>query len=304
MCHDGPVTQTIDLDGIRIAHETHGDPRNPTLLLIMGLGSTRVSWDPDFIDAAVARGFFVIVFDNRDVGDSTWIDTPGLDVETAFTAALGGDRRAVPYTLTDMAADTAGLLDHLDRGPVHVLGISMGGMIAQQLAIDHPGRVATLTSIMSTTGDPTVGAPDPELLPLLTDARPTEREASIDHGVAVMEATFSPDHWDPIRARARAIREVDLGINPMGATRQLLAILASGSRSDALTNLRLPALVVHGAQDRLVHPSGGEATAAAIPGAHLLLIEDMAHDLPVAHWDRILDAVADLGRRIPASPET
>lgn len=299
MCHHGAVTETFDRDGIRIAYDTHGRPEDPTLLLIMGLGSSRKSWDPDFVDAAVARGFFVVVFDNRDVGDSTWIDTPDLDPATAFQAVLAGDRSAAFYQLTDMAADTAALIDHLGRGAVHVLGISMGGMIAQQLAIDHPETVASLTSIMSTTGAADVGAPAPDLLPVLMDQRPTEREASIDHGVAVMEATFSPDHWDPVRARARSIREVDAGINPLGSTRQLLAILASADRSEALATVSVPTLVVHGSQDRLVAPNGGEATAAAIPAAHLLLISDMAHDLPVAHWDRILDAVAHLGRTAP-----
>src|SRR5699024_9759344 len=152
--------------------------------MIMGLGSSRVSWNPDFITAAVERGFFVVTFDNRDVGDSTWVDTE--------------------YRLEDMVDDTAGLIDHLGRGPVHVLGISMGGMIAQTLAIHHPRIVLSLTSIMSTTGASDVGRPAPELMPLLTDPRPAEREASIEHGISVMKATWSPDHWDLEEARARA----------------------------------------------------------------------------------------------------
>lgn len=265
---------TPERDGIRIAYDTHGRPEDPILLLIMGLGSSRVAWEPDFVDAAVRRGFFVVTFDNRDVGESTRTDSP--------------------YRLRDMAADTAALIDHLDRGPVHALGISMGGMIAQQLAIDRPDAVRALTSIMSTTGDPTVGRPDRELFRLLTDERPTERDASIAHGVAVMEQTWSPDHWDPDRARARSTREVEAGINPDASRRQLDAILASGDRTEALRGLDVPTLVVHGRQDRLVAPSGGEATAAAVPGARLLLIDDMAHDLPEAHWGRILDAVAEL----------
>ena len=170
---------TAAANGIEIAYETFGDPSNPPLLLVMGLGAQMVAWDEGFCALLVARGHHVIRFDNRDVGGSTWWDTPGLDVGAAALNALAGDTREVPYLLTDLAADAAGLLDHLGIERAHVVGASMGGMIAQALAIEHPNRVRTLTSIMSTTGEAGVGEPDPEILGILLAERPTEREAAI-----------------------------------------------------------------------------------------------------------------------------
>ncbi|MEO6987891.1 MAG: alpha/beta hydrolase [Aquihabitans sp.] len=291
------TTGKADVNGLAIAYETFGDPGDPPLLLVMGLGAPMLGWDEGFCALLVARGFHVIRFDNRDVGNSTWSTTPGLDLGAAVLAALGGDNTNAPYTLSDMAADAVGVLDHLGIDAAHVVGASMGGMIAQTMAIEHPQRVRTLTSIMSTTGDPDVGTPDADLLGTLVAVRPTEREASIEFGIGVIKAISSPDHFDEDRARARATAETDVGINPEATPRQLLAILASGSRAEGLERLDLPCLVVHGRQDRLVAFSGGQRTADLVAGADFLAIDDMAHDLPVAHWPAVADSINKVAGR-------
>ncbi|CAN5152474.1 alpha/beta hydrolase [soil metagenome] len=291
------VVAIAHVNEIELAYETFGDPADPTVVLVMGLGAQLTAWDEGFCALLVARGFHVVRFDNRDVGRSTWIDTPDLDVGAAVLAAFGGDTTVAPYRLTDMATDTIGLFDGLGVDRAHVVGASMGGMIAQTLAIEHPARVASLTSIMSTTGEPAVGNPAPELLGTLVGQRPTERAAAIEFGVEVSRAISSPDHFDEERVRARATTEVDRGINPLGLPRQLLAILCSGSRADGLAGIDLPALVVHGRQDRLVDFSGGQRTAELVAGADFLAIDDMAHDLPVLHWSRIADAIASVAGR-------
>ncbi|CAN5846445.1 alpha/beta hydrolase [soil metagenome] len=291
------VVAIAHVNEIELAYETFGDPADPPVVLVMGLGAQLTAWDEGFCALLVARGFHVVRFDNRDVGRSTWIDTPDLDVGAAVLAAFGGDTTVAPYRLTDMATDTVGLFDDLGVDRAHVVGASMGGMIAQTLAIEHPARVASLTSIMSTTGEPAVGNPAPELLGTLVGQRPTERAAAIEFGVEVSRAISSPDHFDEERARARATTEVDRGINPLGLPRQLLAILCSGSRADGLAGIDLPALIVHGRQDRLVDFSGGQRTAELVAGADFLAIDDMAHDLPVLHWSRIADAIASVAGR-------
>lgn len=289
-------TAQAHTNGITIAYETFGDPKDPTILLVMGLGAQMVGWDEGFCALLVGRGFHVVRFDNRDVGESTWIDNPGNDAMASLATAMGGGDADAPYLLEDMADDAIGLLDHLGIGRAHVVGASMGGMIAQTIAIRHPGRIRSLTSIMSTTGEGDVGTPDPEILGALIQTRPTERAASIEFGVEV-QRTIGSEHFDEERARKRSTTEVDRGINPLGVTRQLLAIVASGSRADGLAALDLPALVVHGRKDRLVGFSGGQRTAQLIAGADLLAIDDMAHDLPVPHWPRVADAVADVAHR-------
>lgn len=288
------VPQIANVNDLQIAYDTFGDPADPTVLLIMGLGAPRVAWEQEFAEQIAARGFHVVRFDNRDVGDSTRFETPDFDPLTAIMAAFAGDLSHVVYTLDDMVADAAGLIEHLGLGPVHVVGASMGGMIAQGLAIAHPERVSSLTSIMSTTGDPSVGAPDPELLGALAAQRPSERDASIDFGIEMSRQIASPDHWDEERARARATREFDTGLNPHATPHQLLAIIASGSRAEGLAALDLPTLVIHGRQDRLVGFSGGEATARLVANSRFMAIDDMAHDLPPAHWGRVIDAIVEL----------
>lgn len=286
-----------DVNGIQITYETFGDPADPTLLLIMGLGAQMVSWDDEVCHMLQDRGFHVIRFDNRDVGESTWIETPGLDVPAALIGALGGDVSTAPYTLSDMAADAVGLLDVVGVARAHLVGASMGGMIAQTIAIEHPDRVATLTSIMSSTGEPTVGQPADEVILALLVDRPSDPEGSIDFGVNVLRTISSPDHFDEERARQRAKREVVRGINPKAVPHQLLAVFASGSRAEALARLDVPTLVIHGLQDQLVNPSGGERTAELVPGAELLLIEDMAHDLPEVHVPAVVSRVTALTHR-------
>ncbi len=289
-------------NGVRLAYETFGDAADPTVLLIMGLGAQMVAWDDEICHHFVERGFHVVRFDNRDVGESTWVDTPDLDVPAAMMAALGGDPSHAPYTLSDMADDAVAVLDHLGIEQAHVVGASMGGMIAQTLTIEHADRVLSLTSIMSTTGNPSVGVPDGDLLDALIVERPTDPEAAVEFGIELSRLISSPVHFDEERARRRVERELARGINPLAVPRQLLAIFASGSREDALAGIEVPTLVVHGALDRLVAPSGGERTAELVPGAELVVIDDMAHDLPAVHVESVVDRVVALARRAePAS---
>ena len=288
---------TAEANGIEIAYETFGDPTHPPLLLVMGLGAQMVAWDEGLCALLVARGHHVIRFDNRDIGQSTWWDTPGLDIGAAALNALAGDASEVPYLLSDMAADAVGLLDHLGIERAHIVGASMGGMIAQTIAIEHPNRVRSLTSIMSTTGEMTVGQPDPEILGLLLAPRPTDREGAIEATLNTARAISYEPLFDEERARQMAERSFERGDNPLGVGRQLLAIIASPPRNEGLGRLDLPALVVHGRADRLVTFSGGQRTAELIAGADFLAIDEMAHDLPKVHWVRIADAIAALTSR-------
>lgn len=289
-------TEKAEVNGLTIAFETFGDRSAPTVLLISGLGVQMLGWDEGFCALLVGRGFHVVRFDNRDVGGSTWLDTPGFDATGAIAKAFGGDASDAPYRLEDMADDAVGLLDHLGVDRAHVVGASMGGMIAQTMAITHRERVASLTSVMSTTGEPDVGQPDPSLLGLFVGQRPLDRDGSIAYGMDVLRA-ISGVHFDESRALARTIGEVDRGINPLAVTRQLLAIIATGPRVEGLESLDLPALVVHGRRDRLIDFSGGKRTAQLVAGSDLLAIDDMAHDIPAPHWSRIADAIADVAHR-------
>lgn len=289
---------TASANGIEIAYETFGDPSHPTILLVMGLGAQMVQWDEGVCALLVARGHHVVRFDNRDVGQSTWIDTPELDIPTAVMSALMGDTSQVPYLLSDMAADAVGLLDHLGIDRAHVVGASMGGMIAQAMAIEHPARVATLTSIMSTTGEPMVGQPSPSISEVLLAPRPEGRDEAIEFGVQIAKAISFPEHFDEERVRALATLSYDRGNNPEAVGRQLLAVVASGSRAEGLARLDLPALVVHGRADPLVDFSGGQRTAELIAGADFIALDDMAHDMPQVHWTMVADAIAGLTHRV------
>ncbi|HEY4376005.1 MAG TPA: alpha/beta fold hydrolase, partial [Acidimicrobiales bacterium] len=272
----------VAANGIELFYEVIGDEDGPPLLLIMGLGTQLLGWDDDLCAGFADRGFRVIRFDNRDIGLSTHLATPGLDVLGLLFSAIGGAAVEAPYLLADMAADAVGLLDALGIDAAHVVGASMGGMIAQTIAIEHPERVLSLTSIMSTTGEPDVGGPDPEILPILMPPPPVDRAEAIEQRVATSRAISSPDHFDEDHARDYATRAYDRDTDPMGTPRQLLAIAASGSRAEGLAALHVPTLVIHGRQDRLVSFTGGERTAALVPGAQFLAIDDMAHDLPPA----------------------
>jgi pimeloyl-ACP methyl ester carboxylesterase len=281
------VTELLaQANGIELAYETFGERDDPALLLIMGLGSQMINWHEDFCEALASRGFFVIRYDNRDVGRSSRIEA-AIDL----AAAMAGDGQA-PYTLVEMAGDAAALLDALDLARAHVVGVSMGGMIAQQFAISHAERVRSLCSIMSNPGDRVSGMPHPEIAWVLSEQRPTDREGSAAHQARVFTAIgspgYPPDH-DELLERGR--RAFDRGISSAGYIRQLAAIIHSADRTAGLGSVSVPALVIHGRDDPLVDVSGGEATARAIPGSKLLLIDGMGHDLPRALWPQIIEAI-------------
>lgn len=281
-------------NGIELEYETFGRDEDPALLLVMGLGAQMILWDEELCGAFVDRGFRVIRFDNRDVGLSTRLDHLGVpNVPAALQAAATGAPFDAPYRLHDMAADAVGLLDALGVERAHVVGASMGGMIAQSLAIQHPERLHSLVSIMSTTGEPDLPGPTPEAMTVLLSPPPREREAYIEQNEKVWRVIGSPGFdADAERIRARAARVWERGLHPEGMARQLVAILASGSRKAALRDVRTPTLVVHGEADPLVPFAGGRDTADAIPGAELIAVPGMGHDLPPAFWPRLVDAVA------------
>lgn len=295
------TTSTAPVNGIDIGYETHGDPDGEPLLLVMGLGAQLIAWPLELCEALVDRGFFVIRYDNRDTGLSTRFEDAAGDFMSTFAQAAQGEPVEVAYRLSDMAADGMALLDHLGIESAHVVGASMGGMLAQTMAIEHPSRVRTLTSIMSTTGDPDVGQPTPEAMGLLLRPAPTTREEAIEAGVAGSRAIGSPEHFDEAVARQRSTDAYDRAFNPAGVARQLLAIMASGSRAEGLAQLDVPTVVIHGDVDPLVTPSGGHRTAELIPGAELLMIEGMGHDLPPAVLGPVVEAITSLAARAHAS---
>jgi pimeloyl-ACP methyl ester carboxylesterase len=283
-------------NGIDICYETLGDAGDPTVLLVAGLGSQMISFAPELCAGIAGRGFHVVRFDNRDTGRSSRIDEP-VDVLAAMRAAGSGEAPRVPYLLSDMAADAVGLLDHLGVDRAHLVGVSMGGMIVQTMAVEHPQRARTLTSIMSTTGDPDVGGSSREARAALFG--PPARTRDEYQAAAVRNAGIwgSPGLYDEQRVRRVAGEAWDRGYDPRGTARQMAAVFASGSRSAALARLDVPSLVIHGTADTLVQPSGGERTAEVVPGAHLLLVEGMGHDLAPPLWPRLIDAVAEHAAR-------
>jgi pimeloyl-ACP methyl ester carboxylesterase len=280
---------------VELCYETFGDPADPAMLLIMGLGTQMVAWHDDFCAELAGRAFHVVRFDNRDIGRSSRL--AHLRPPSTLQIVLR-DRRAAGYTLEDMADDAVGLLDHLGIERAHVVGASMGGMIAQTAALRHRDRVLSLVSIMSNTGSLWSGQPALRMLPLFLRHAPHDRDGFAAHAVKLFETIGSPG-YPPDREELRewALVSYDRGIDPAGSARQLAAILAAPDRTKQLRGLDVPTLVVHGAADRLVMPSGGKRTARAIPGARLLLIEGMGHDLPRALWPRILDAIAENAAR-------
>ena len=284
---------------VELCYETFGDPADPALLLIMGLGTQMIAWPEPFCAQLVARGFFVIRFDNRDVGRSTHFR--GHRAPTLKQLLLR-DRSAAAYSLSDMAGDAAGLLTHLGIERAHVVGASMGGMIAQTVAVEHPERVRSLASIMSNTGHIWRGTPGLRVYPIFMRKPAAGPEDAIESVVSTFRLIGSPGFpFDEGELRASAQRGFDRGYNPAGSTRQLAAILAAGDRTKAVRTITAPTVVIHGTKDRMVRPSGGRATAAAIPGARLVEIEGMGHDLPRGAWDRIVDAIADNAQREDAS---
>jgi pimeloyl-ACP methyl ester carboxylesterase len=280
--------QFCTVNDVELCYETFGDPGDPTMLLVMGLATQMVGWPDEFCEQLAARGFFVIRFDNRDVGRSQKMDFPVPTVKQLLLR----DKRAARYTLEHMAADGIGLLDHLGISHAHVVGVSMGGMIAQTMAARSPDRVISLASIISNSGARWSGRPSPRMYPMLLKSPPRDREGYIRHTVATFKKIgstgFPPDEAE---LRRTAERSYDRGLNPAGSVRQLAAIIASGDRTPLLRTITAPTVVIHGDKDRLVPTSGGRATAKAIPGARLVIIEGMGHDLPRGAWPRMLDAI-------------
>jgi pimeloyl-ACP methyl ester carboxylesterase len=287
---------TVEANGIEIFYERFGDPTDPSLLMVCGLGMQSVGFEDELVERFAARGLQVIRYDNRDVGLSSWFDGAVGDVDVAIMTALMGGEVEAPYTLSDMAADGISLLDALGIGSAHVIGASMGGMIVQTMAIEHPERVRSMTSVMSTTGEPEYGTPDPDCLAgLVSIMAPAEtRQERVAAGVELQELIGTPSAWDPQRLRDRVELLVDRAYNPSGVARQLLAILASGDRGEHLPRVTAPTMVLHGDADRLVDLSGGRRTTELVPGAELRVMEGMGHDLPPAYWDRAVQAVDDI----------
>jgi len=275
--------------GIELCYQTFGDPADEPMVLVMGLGGPMNWWDPALCEMLARAGFYVVRFDNRDIGRSS--RARGRVTRATLVRAFAGLRVRPPYTLDDMAGDTFGLMDHLGMESAHLVGASMGGMIAQTMAITEPGRVRSLTSIMSTTGKRTVGWQSPSLLPTLL-ARRTSREDYIRGSVRVWKIIGSPGYpVDDDKVHARAAETFDRGVPRSGVMRQMLAVLCQPNRSARLRSLRMPTLVIHGLNDRMVHVSGGRATAAAIPGSELLLVDGMGHDLPVEMFESLVTAI-------------
>ena len=286
---------------LEICCQTFGRPSDPPLLLIAGLGAQMILWEDDFCAALAERGLWVVRYDNRDVGKSSQIDwKPPVDAGAAVAERTKGDRVAAPYLLKDMAADAVGLMDALGIARAHVVGGSMGGMIAQEVAIHWPERVRSLTSIMSTTGDPRLPPPTPAVMTVFTKPPPKTVEEYVETNVAAWLIFRGPGYpEDEKRDRARAIRAAKRGFNPEGGQRQLLAVYASGSRKKTLPSVKAPTLVIHGADDPLVPLAAGEDTAATIPGAKLVVLPRMGHALPLAVWKRVIDEIVELVKRAP-----
>jgi pimeloyl-ACP methyl ester carboxylesterase len=283
---------------IDICYETFGDPSDPAMLMIMGLGTQMLAWHEDFCNELAGRGFYVIRHDNRDIGRSSRLEH--APTPTLWQLARR-DKHAAAYTLADMAGDSVGVLDHLGIERAHIVGASMGGMIAQTVAIRYPERTLSLVSIMSNTGSFWTGQPALTMYALLLKPAPRERSAYINRAVETFTkiggSGFEPDVED---LRDIASRSYDRGHDPRGSLRQLAAIIADRDRSSALKQVRVPTAVIHGADDKLVRPSGGRATAKAIPGARLVEIPGMGHGLPRGAWQRIIDAIADNAGRAAA----
>jgi pimeloyl-ACP methyl ester carboxylesterase len=279
-------------NGIQLEYDTFGRASDAPLLLIMGLGAQMTLWDEEFCDLIAERGHYVVRFDNRDVGLSTKFDDRGVP-DLAKIMAPGADRSSAPYTLDDMADDAAGLLDALRIERAHIVGASMGGMIAQTVAYRHAPKTRSLVSIMSSTGNPALPQAKPEAMAVLMVPRPTDRAGNVEASVQAAKVIGSPAYpADEARLRQRAGMMYDRAFTPLGTLRQMAAIFAHGNRAPRLAAVTAPTLVIHGLADPLVPVEGGRDTAKSIPGAQLLEIEGMGHDLPQALWTRLADAIA------------
>ena len=285
--------------GVTLCYEGFGDPDDTPILLIMGLATQMIAWHEDFCRQLAERDFYVVRFDNRDIGRSTHFDFSPPSVGQMLRRRVGSEQ----YTLSDMAEDTGELLRRLEIAPAHVVGASMGGMIGQMLAAEHPGLVRSLTSIMSTTGNRWQGQPAPSVYPYLLRPPPRDRDGYIERSAEIFGLVGSTGFpRDEQYIRERAGRAYDRGFDVRAGGRQLGAIVASGDRTRKLAEIKAPTLVIHGTVDKMIRPSGGRATARGIPGARLMMIEGMGHDLPRGVWRQIIDAVAEHARAATRPP--
>lgn len=283
---------STDNRNIELEYDHFGNPTDPALLLIMGFTAQMVAWDEEFCKQLADRGHFVIRFDNRDCGLSTKLHgVPSNSDAVIMAAMMETEMPPVPYTLSDMAADAMQVLDHLNIERAHIMGASMGGMIAQTVAIEHPHRVKTLISVMSQPGELTVGQPTQEAMELIVTPAPSDRDEYIAFAPKWQLWQSKKYRSDEV-SRRNAIRDFDRSNYPEGGPRQMAAIYASGSRAEGLQKLQVPTLVIHGTDDQLITPSGGERTAELIPNSTLLMVDDMGHDMPQPLWPFYLDAIS------------
>jgi len=286
-------------NGIEIEYQTYGEASARPLLLLRGLGTQLIQWEPELCQQLADAGHYLVIFDNRDVGLSTHFESAGVPkLADVMQAALSGGDPGAPYGIEDMADDTVGLMDALELEDAHVAGISMGGMISQVTALRHPARVRSLISIMSSTGNPDLPPAKPEAMAVLVTPSPPEREAYIEHSVKVQRTIGSPGfEFDEAGVREMAGRVYDRAFDPGGVARQMAAVVAGGNRKPALASVRAPTLVIHGTDDPLIPLPGGHDTAEAIPGAGILEIPGMGHDVPRGAWDRLVEAIAEHTRK-------
>jgi pimeloyl-ACP methyl ester carboxylesterase len=291
-----------EINGIQLCYEEFGDPTAPAMVLIMGLGGPMIWWDDAFCQALVDRGYRIVRFDNRDAGRSQSMPGAVPSLHRLGRSLFRPDPQPA-YTLDDMADDVVGLMDHLGIARAHVVGVSMGGMIAQLVTIRHPSRVRSLTSMMSTTGARRVGWIAPRILIRMFEPWPPGEESYVTRSVEGIGRIGTAKYFETAapRQRDRATRTYRRGLNPAGTMRQLSAIVAAPERTAALGRIRTPTMVIHGTADPLIHVSGGKATARAIPGAELVLVPGMGHDMPVELWPVLLEAIERVARRADAT---
>ena len=289
----------ISSNGVTLEYDTFGSPGGRPLLLVMGLGAQMIHWDDEFCSGLADHGHHVIRFDNRDAGLSTkFDDAPIPDMGALVTSLVAGEKPDVPYTLDDMADDAFGLLDGLGVERAHVCGASMGGMIVQTMALRQPERLLSMTSIMSTTGNPALPPAAPEAMAALTSPVPADLEGYLERSLSVAKVIGSPGFpFDDARARERARQTYERSLYPEGTARQMAAIVAHGNRRPGLEALRLPTLVIHGTDDPLVPLTGGHDTHAAIANSEMLEIPGMGHDLPPGSWDTVIGSISKLTAR-------
>jgi len=291
----------VTANGIHIEYDTFGDSSFPALLLVAGNGAQIYFWDAEFCESLAKKGFFVIRFDNRDAGLSTKFEEAGIpDFQAAINALMEGKPVESAYTLDDMADDAVGLLDALGIEKAHICGASMGGMIAQVISYRHPKRVLSLTSIMSTTGNPELPQAKPETIAAVLAPAPAERGAYIEHNMKIWRKIWSPGFpFEEKRARTFIEKSYDRSYYPQGAVRQNIALIANGDRRPSLLTIAVPTLVIHGTDDPLIPVEGGKDTARVIPGASLLIINGMGHDMPKGVWAEIAEAISN--HAVPAN---